>query len=264
MYQGFSITTIQPSYANKSIMVTTSFDIDSTSVNDSTIKVFSKNDRADVDIDFVVDKKIITILLRTEIVPNTEYILRITNGVTNVLGDGLSSGVRRTVVFSSEIEKVPIIMSPSNYEEVNKVSVSLGTGADKTNDDADMYFIQIARDVAFIEMVLETTTDRRKTDLKALENGQYYIRARVERVVDDKRMYGKWSEVVTFISFNKGQDSPGDTEDIFDPSEPEYFEEITIIDKPINGETPESILIEFSGEIDPDFIDNIIVIRRDI
>ena len=86
--------------------------------------------------------------------------------------------------------------------------------------------------------------------------GQYYIRARVEST--DRKEKGKWSDIITFISINN------DTIDTPDDDAPIIIEDIDLVSLPVNGETPESILLEFSGEIDQDSIDNIIVIRRDI
>lgn len=266
MYQSFSVISIEPSFAEKSIMIHTSFDIDPTSVNEKTVKVYSKFDGTDSSVEYKVNKKSITILLKDEIVPNTDYILRITNEVKNILGDGLESGVRRKIVFSSGVREIPQILSPSNFEEISNLKVALTTlKEDEEVEDSEdnLYFIQIAKDVAFINIVFETTIEDKIADLKDLPIGQYYIRARVEQLKDGKRECGKWSETNTFVSTRQIVD---DTEyqPEPEPDEPEYIEEIVLIDKPVNGETPESIIFEFSGEIDPEFIENIVVIRRDI
>lgn len=265
MYQSFSIISVEPKFADKQIVIHASFDIDPASANDSTIRLFSKKDRTDVNIQYRIDQKVMTILLEEDIVPNTEYILRINNGLKNILGDGLSSGIRRSITFKSEVEEMPYILSPSEYEEVTDLRVRLAVTKESdsaTLQDDKMYFIQISRDVLFIDVVTETTTDQNEINLKDLIAGQYYIRARVEKIVKGNKEVGRWSEVVTFISMNETVSEPG--QDTPDVDEPEYFEEVYIVNQPSNGETPETILIEFSGEIDPDSIDNIIVIRRDI
>lgn len=258
MYQSFSITAIEVNNFNETIVVTTGFDIDPNTVNGDTVRLFSKADKTDVVLDFEVKDKVFTIYPKNKIVQNSEYVLRIT-GVKNILGMDLNSGVRRTISFTSAIKEVPSIISPADYEELVDLKVALkAIIEDKESDDMNnkSFFIQIASDVAFINIILETFTDKSVTDLKNLPMGQYYIRARVEST--DRKEKGKWSDIITFISINNN------TIDTPDDDAPIIIEDIDLVSLPVNGETPESILLEFSGEIDQDSIDNIIVIRRDI
>lgn len=264
MYQDFSVIAIDPNYAEKKVIINTSFDVDPDSVDERTIQLFSKANRCDANINFIVKDKIITVLIREDIVPNTDYIIKIT-GIKTILGDVLSTGVRRTITFKSNIREIPYIISPSDYEEIVDLKVTLKAileGEELENLEDKSYFIQIAEDVAFINVVLETRTSESTVNLKDLNSGQYYIRARVEAFSEGVKDFGKWSNVVSFISL-KGlvhEECPDENED----DEPIFVEDISLVNKPANGETPESILLEFSGEIDPDFVDNIIVIRRDI
>lgn len=262
MYQGFSVIAIEPNYAESKIVINTSFDIDPTSVDESTIQLFSKANRTDANIDFVVKDKTIEILVKESIIPNTDYIIRI-SGIKTILGDLLDAGVRRTVSFKSMIREIPYIVSPSEYEEIVDLKVTLKAILEDKEFEVienKFYFIQIADDVAFINVVLETSTAESTINLKSLKVGQYYIRARIETFDNGSKDFGKWSETVSFISLNKTIED----EDCDEDDSPTYIEDIHLIGKPTNGETPESILLEFSGEVDPLFIDNIIVIRRDI
>lgn len=263
MYQGFSIINIEPSYAEQNIMVTTSFDIDPDSVNDSTVQLFSKVDGVNMNIDIKVHKKTITISPKSEIVPNTEYILRVFK-IKNVLGDEVRAGIRRKITFKSEVKDIPCILTPSEHEEVHDLKVKLliynEDGTEKAIND-ETFFIQIAKDVAFIDVIMETSTNKKETNLKDLVMGQYYLRARVEKNIDGNKESGAWSKTVTFISLKQNIDEPCQPPEI---DEPEYIEYVSVINIPANGETPETILIEFSGDIDPDSIEDIIVIRRDI
>lgn len=263
MYQGFSVTSIHPNFGESMIEINTSFDIDPSSVNESTIQLFSKAHRTDSNIDFVVNGKKILVLIKEDIIPNTSYIVRIA-GIKTVIGDELESGIRRTITFDSMVKEIPYIVTPANNEEIVDLKVTLKAMLeDKEFETIEnkTYFIQIAKDVAFINLVLETSTPESTINLKDIEAGQYYIRARVESMIGSKKEHGKWSETITFISL-KGlvPDSPCDEED----DGPIFIQDIDIVTYPQNGETPESILIEFSGEIDPDSIDKIIVIRRDV
>ena len=264
MYQDFSVIAIDPNYAEKKVVINTSFDIDPDSVDERTIQLFSKANRCDANIDFEVKDKTITVLVKEDIVPNTNYIIKIT-GIKTILGDVLSTGVRRTITFKSMVREIPYIISPSDYEEIVDLKVTLKAILEDEEFESledKSYFIQIAEDVAFINVVLETRTNESTVNLKNLKTGQYYIRARVEAFNEGNKDFGKWSETVSFISLNKAveEECPDDSED----DEPIFIEDISLVNKPANGEAPESILLEFSGEVDPDFIDNIIVIRRDI
>lgn len=263
MYQSFSIVDVQTYFAENKINIIASFDIDPESVNDGTVQLFSKHDGVNVNLDLKVDRRTIVIDIKNEIVPNTEYILRVFN-IKNRLGEDLTAGIRRKLVFRSEIREVPLIMTPSNYEEVKDLEVVLTTlkESNEVEEIEDkMYCIQIATDVAFYNIVMETCTDKETTNLKDLTAGQYYLRARIEKVKDGKKDFGKWSEIVTFVSINFDLNEPGvPPED----DEPEYIEYLSVINAPVNGETPDSILIEFSKDIDPDSIEDILVIRRDI
>lgn len=268
MYQSFSVLSILPNYAEKTIVINTSFDIDPDSVNENSIQLFSKVHRTDENIDFNVDRRTITVMLKNDIIPNTDYIIRV-SGIKTILGDELNSGVRRTITFKSMVREVPYIISPSNYEEVVDLKVTLKAILEDKDYEAienKTYFIQIAEDVAFINIVLETSTVKPTINIKDLKAGQYFIRARVETIDDsNNKDFGKWSDIVSFVSIKEEvPENDNNDNNSNDNSEPEYIEDLELISKPINGETPESILLEFSGEIDPDFIDNIVVIRRDI
>lgn len=259
MYQSLSIVAIETLYADKQIILSTSFDVDPSSVNEDTIKVFSIFNGNDVNTLFNVVGKEIIITIDENIVPNTDYIIRAT-GIKNVLGETMRAGIRRKIVFKSSVREIPVIVSPSNYEEITDLKVTLkAILEDKEYEvlENKSYFIQIARDVAFIDIILESTSNEANVNLKDLKAGQYYIRARIESYDNNQKEYGKWSEVSTFISLAKKNE-------VIDEDAPVFIEEVTLIDKPVNGETPNSILLEFSEEIDSDFIDNIVVIRRDI
>lgn len=259
MYQGLNIVSIETRYADKKIILSTSFDVDPSSVNDGTIQVISKHNNCQANLIFDVIGKDIIITINENIVPNTDYIIRAV-GIKNILGENMKAVIRKKVIFKSSVREIPVIVSPSNFEEITDLKVTLKAILEdqeyQTLEDKS-YFIQIARDVAFIDIVLESTSNEPSVKLQSLKSGQYYIRARVETYEKNEKQYGKWSEVSTFISLYENNNT-------VDEEEPIFIEETMLIDQPVNGETPNSILLEFSGEIDSDFIDNIIVIRRDI
>lgn len=259
MYQSLSVVAIETQYADRQIILNTSFDVDPSSVNEETVQVISRTNNVPANVSFNVVGKDIIVTIDENIVPNTDYIIRAT-GIKNVLGETMKAGIRRKVVFKSSVREIPVIVSPSNYEEITDLKVTLkAILEDKEYESLEnkSYFIQIARDVAFIDIVLESTSDEASVNLQDLRAGQYYIRARIESYENNEKEYGKWSETTSFISLAKKTE-------VVDEDAPVFIQEVALVDQPVNGETPNSILLEFSGEIDSDFIDNIVVIRRDI
>lgn len=258
MYQNFSITGVNPDFAKNQIVVQASLDVEKDSVNDNTVELFSKTDGTYVNIEFKVDGKYIYVIIKNEIVLNSEYILRISK-IKNILGEVMVSGIRRKIVFETEIKEIPTIISPNNYEVIEDLKISLNVDGKSsiTSLKDKSYFIQIADDVAFIDIKLETTISEDNTTLKDLEPGQYFIRA---RVIKNKEV-GLWSDTETFILKAKKEI---DCKACCQTEDPEYIQYVSVIAFPSNGETPEDIVIEFDGEIDPSSLQEITIIRRDI
>lgn len=284
MFQEFNIIDIIPNYADKTIKITTTFDIDPDSVNDSTISILNKHGGLQLGLSFYVDKKEISIFIKDEIVPNIEYYLRINNGLKTVIGDELRNGVRRRIVFKSAINKIPEILSPAYNQIINKLNVIV-SGIDESvfempslDDEDDVvkvkayYYIQISKDMAFINNVFDTMLFQDEGTFKLDEECQYYMRCRIEgKTSKGDKIVGPWGSTTTFVLAEIEDDVLEDEKDKPDydyedaPNiEPEFIEEIKILLEPENGCIPESFLFEFSEEIDPDFIDGITIIRRDV
>ena len=260
MYQNFSIIGIEPDFAESKIIVQASLDVDAKSVNDSTVELFSRADGVDTNITYEVKGKFITIHIDNTIVLNTEYTLRISK-IKNILGEVMVAGIRRKVIFTSEIKTIPTIIDPCNYEVVEDLDITLSIG-DKgsiTSIKDKYYFVQIASDVAFIDIELESTISEDKIQLEAIKAGQYFIRTRIT----DGKQSGLWSRTETFIMKAKPKIDP--TNDCpCNPTSPTYIEYVSVKRSPENGETPALILLEFDGDIDTSSLNQIMVIRRDI
>ena len=85
--------------------------------------------------------------------------------------------------------------------------------------------------------------------------------------INNKKEVGKWSKVITFISSStiiKDENNSNNKDDNDLSNEPEFIKEITLTGYPKNGETPNSIILEYSDKIDPNFKGEIFVIRRDL
>ena len=122
------------------------------------------------------------------------------------------------------------------------------------------FYLEVSQEANFYNINYKTlVTNQHEIELPVLKAGQYYVRCRAQK--DDQ--YGFWSETITFLI----DKTPAKPEAIFDSEddldEPIFVDDIQILSTPKSGETPTSIMIEFDCEIDSDFLDNIILIRRD-
>jgi len=261
MVREFKISAIDVEMQNKSIIVAFTMDIDPLTINDANIRVYSKASRNDVEYVSKLDGKILTLELIDWPEPNSEYVL-IIQQLKSVIGDDLVSGIRRKVIFESSICSKLEITYPAYTEVITDLKVAWKEVlASEAHEYVSSYYIEISSENAFHNILKKVlVVDRNEVDLSELPNGQYYVRGRVQK--DNE--YGAWSEVITFIISDKA----AKPEPIFDSGEDEeddiYVPTINIIATPQNGETPESILIEFDCEIDPDSVEDILVIRRSI
>lgn len=255
MYQDMAILSVDSFLDDKKILVSTNFDIDPKSVDISTFVLFNKQYSSEVLLKFNVIGKIIEAYIEDEIIPNSQYILRVSN-IRNVLGEVLSSGITKSLIFKSIVTEKLEIVSPSEYEMIKDLTVKLNIVPDNNiPTDGFFYRVQISKDMAFIDIKIDNVYINKDIIFQSIENSQYFIRARIEKLQE----VGQWSKTVSFVVNSNVIDNNDDT-----TNEPIYFEEIKLIDSPMNGITPEKILLEFSGDIYPYNIDSIIITRRDI
>jgi biopolymer transport protein ExbD len=195
--------------------------------------------------------------------PNIEYIISIQN-LTNVLGDALVSGVRRKIIFVSSITSKVQITYPAFNEVITDLKLKWQeTAVDPNQPLVNSYYIEISTEANFYNIVKKTEVqDRTEIDLTDVTKKQYYVRVRAQKDGE----YGSWSDVVTFV-VGDSADVPGPIFDDGDSSvneEPIFSADMQIVSAPANGETPASFIIEFDCEVDPDSIEDIIVLRRRI
>ena len=88
MYREFSILSIDTNLDSKIIVVDTNFDIDENSINSANVILFSRNDSSEVLLTYEVKGKAFIIHIEEDLIPNTEYILKISN-IKNILGQKL-------------------------------------------------------------------------------------------------------------------------------------------------------------------------------
>lgn len=264
MVQDFRVSAIDVDLKNKSVTIACTMDIDPDTINDANVRLYSKTSRNDIEYVPKLNGKILTLELIDWPEPNLDYIIVIQQ-LKSVLGDDLVSGVRRKIIFESSICSKLEITYPAYDEVITDLKVAWKEIlASEEHEYFNSYYIEISTENAFHNVLKKVeVSDRNEIDLSELLNGQYYVRGRVQK--DNE--YGSWSEIITFIIgdkaakpgpiFDSGEEDQEEDEEIYTP-------EVKILTVPSNGETPESILIEFDCEIDPDYIEDIIVIRRSI
>lgn len=258
MYQEFLVNVISSDIRTKTITIEFSNDIDSSSIDESTIQIINRSTRDIIDCHFETKGKAVLATLLEWPLPNQEYILKV-DKVKNVLGEILASGIRKKIIFESSLCSTVTITNPAFNEIIDELNVKwVEEKQDPEHELVNSYYLEIAEDSNFYRVAYDTlVTNQTEVEFPILERGQYFVRCRVQK--DDE--YGFWSETITFLI----DKTPAKPEAIFDPEEDEpiFLEDMQILSTPKNGETPESIIIEFDCVVDSDFLDNIIVIRRD-
>jgi len=248
----FNINELQIDKLNKSITLYFNYDIDPESITEDSAYLFNKLTRARATAQVTAVESTIIIELDQWPTPNQEYILQV-QGIKNIMGTELSSGLSRRITFTSTITSEIAITHPMNFEALEEIEITwdevyIGTPLNK-------YKLQISDDNAFYNIVVDTDViGQRSAELQNISNGQYYARCRAQ----DGEEYGKWSETVTF-RFGPEAHEPIEVWD-----EPIFVEELLVMSTPENGVTPDKFIIEFDSAIDIDSIENITITRRDI
>lgn len=133
------------------------------------------------------------------------------------------------------------------------------------------YHFEFASDIAFFDVIKDYTSEYTDGTIE-LEDGQYYMRTRV--IEND--MTSDWSDIITFSIVSDIADSKDKIlseaqqnylDEIFAPVD--FFldeeEELIIVSKSPNGETPSEYYIEFNLDIDKDKLPKqLIAYRRDL
>jgi hypothetical protein len=273
MYQEFAIIGIEPITKDKQIIITANKAINENIKDSIIIQVYERQTKADLLFDYEVQYEKLIITLKDWPIPNTDYILGV-SGILSVTDEELTSNVKTRFKFNSDVLTTAKILSPAMFEEVKSLDIKLLEVSEKPEDLINQYYIEVATDNAFYNVTNKTTICKDNATLYVKEEGQYFIRARVQR---DDSNYSEWSTIISFIYGNKGAVTPPvqDTDvfdinvDIDNPDEMEpevsIFDPFVITEYPEQGVTPDtSLLIAFSNLIDDMSLDNIIITRKDV
>lgn len=262
MYQEFSVLRISTNLMEKKVFIEFSLDVNRDTATLDTLVLADKATSKLIDTRIHVNRNIVELELANWPIPNTEYMIKVQKGITSIVDDELPDSLQRNVVFKSEITSVVEVQSPADHEEIDELFISWKETQVRPSENlVRSYYLEIATNNVFYDIVKKTEVhDKDSITLSSLPDGQYYLRVRAQK----DGQYGRWSDVVTFI-VNRENKEPGHIDDaIEDDDGPVFEEELKTITIPVNGETPESFLLEFDEEIDPDSIQDIIVIRRSV
>ncbi len=259
MYYEFLVNVISTDMRTKTIIINFSEHVKEDSINTNTIQLTDRKTQSPVYYNYEIKEKAVLINLLEWPLPNQEYILRV-DEVVSILDEKLERNVVKKISFDSKICSTIEITKPAFNELMTTTTVEWNEQvADETHEKINNYYIEISKESNFYETVITSeVTGRTTIDFPELTSGQYFIRCRAQK--DDD--YGFWSEVITFTVGLEESDR-GEEGEITEQEESIFEGEIQIVDSPKSGETPDSIIIEFDCPIDSDFLDNIIVIRKD-
>lgn len=256
MYQDFSVVATQADSINKSILISFSLDVDKDTVNESTFQLLDRTSKSELECTYSIKGKEVLMILSDWPNTNAEYILRIQQ-VKSIIGQELSSGIRKKVVFESSIRATVEIVYPSFNEILNNLKISWRELPMPSTDAlVNSFLIEISDDTAFNNVPRRLSVmDRTEIDIVDLPAKQYFTRIRVEK----DGQYGLWSEVISFVI--KESDGSSSSEN---PDEPIYVPDIELTYMPENGITPDSIMIGFNQPIDSDSLEGIKILRKGI
>ncbi len=256
MYKEFNIINIYTSLKDKELILEFSFDVEEESVDKSSILLSNKDTEEIISFNIEIEKNILKLKFMDWPMPNSIYYLKVQNSVKSITGDELKMSLRRDIVFKSEVKSNIRIISPSDYEQLKELAIEWEEISEE--DKVNNYYIEVARNIIFYDIARRTNVEgKNKIELKDISYGQYYLRVRAQKSENE---YGRWSEPVTFV-FGDENKNPGSILDQ-EKQEPIYDEDIHLIFKPEDGSSPDNFILEFNEEIDPDSIDEIVVLRR--
>lgn len=263
MFQEFNIVRISTSLTEKKVFIEFSLDVKEETVTLDTLVLAERATSRIVDAKINVRRNVVELELVDWPVPNAEYLLKVQRGITSIVDDELPDSLQRSLIFKSEITSVVEVLSPAEHEEIEELNISWKEKQINPSENlVNSYYLEISTDNAFYDVIRKSEVHQKEeVTLSGLSSGQYYLRIRAQK----DGQYGRWSDIITFIVKSKSKDSEV-TDPIFgdEDDEPIFEDELIVIGAPMNGESPESFLIEFDEDIDVDSIQDIVVIRRSI
>lgn len=218
LYNQFCITNVKPDLKTKTIVVTTNFKIDASTVNFKTVSLYHYEEDGSqlAEYSLSVDNKSICIILNDYPPTETRFFLKVTD-IYDALNRKINYNYGNYVIFTNDVITDMTVLSPGYRETFteNVIKVRLGI---KDALESGFYRIQISSDNAFFKTISTVTYNATSKELESLGdeltisdnnlseneitfsatvsyNGQLFIRARAEK---SETELGRWSEIVPF------------------------------------------------------------------
>lgn len=303
----FNITSITPDYTNKLIIIKTTFKVDPDTVNRKNVQVLSASSGTTVLYKLSVSDDKIIINLKDWPELDSYYVVKV-DKIKDKLNRDLIHPISKDIYFSADTKLKVIIENPNNNEavkqqhnlvyfsikqvnpdgstsihpmpELNPPTPELPASGEEEGlpakeavleDESDVtYHFEFASDIAFFDIVKDYQSKYTNGYIQ-LDNGQYYLRARVIQ----NGMNGDWSDVITFTVVP----DVNECDTIISEAKKEYLDDIMapvefflepdemldIVSRSNNGVTYPEFYIEFNKDIDAEKLPkNIIAYRRDL
>ena len=218
LYNQFCITNVKPDLKTKTIVITTNFKIDASTVNFKTVSLYHYEEDGSqlAEYSLSVDNKSICIILNDYPPTETRFFLKVTD-IYDALNRKINYNYGNYVIFTNDVITDMTVLSPGYRETFteNIIKVRLGI---KDALESGFYRIQISSDNAFFKIISTVTYNATSKKLESSGdeltisdnnlseneitfsatvgyNGQLFIRARAEK---SETELGRWSEVVPF------------------------------------------------------------------
>ena len=269
MYQPFSLLGIDTDIRNGQIVLEFNNALDENKKDEIAINIYERYNKINIIFDYAINQNKLIISLIDDPIPNTDYILKIKN-IKSILDESLPTAINTKINFKSNVISTLKILSPIQFQEVEKLEIDLEEVANNNEDYINSYLVQISTDTSFNNIINSFITKDLRTSIYLKNPGQYFIRARIQQ---DESNYSKWTETVTFIKTgiieNSNIEEPDKSVevDFEEDDEPiiDFDDEFDLEEYPQQGVTPEeSLLLFFNRDIDDMSVDKILVIKEAI
>lgn len=250
------VLSIETDIRDKSIIVTTSSDINAYTVSEQSLCVYDKqnpNEMLQFE-SYAVKNNVITLSLKDWPIANLKYYIKLID-IENAVSKDLKINHGQTIVFKSNVISKVVFKTPVlNGVITNQILLEIEELSEGTL--VDSFYIELASDPYFNKLIYKTNFSGLEHLIELKYNGQLYARCRAQKLSDGQ--YGVW-EKTSFVISNDDNDLDIDNT-IY---EPEYAEDMAIELVPENGITPKDFSFAFDSTITNQDSVQIIVIRRD-
>lgn len=214
LYNQFCITQVVPDLKTRSIIITTNFKVDPSTVDFKTVTLYdcTAGDRRVMDYTLQVDGKNIIILLDEVPAYNTKVYLKVSD-IYDALNRQLNYAYNNYIDLASSVETRVEVLSPGFREALSDTLVTIRLKIVDPPLTEGRYVVQTSSDNAFFKVISTNTCDANDESIidGVIEfktiidyNGQLFIRARAEKNDSD---LGRWSDISTFSMLTVSMES---------------------------------------------------------